>query len=129
MTTFAFKRADRLNDVLRESLSSLLYNEVKDPRVQGVTLTRVEVTEDLANAKVFFRCLQTAPVTQARQEELHRGLEHANGFLRAKLRKSLYLKKVPQLHFVFDESLEDRARIDSLLHQVADQLKNSEENV
>ena len=107
------RRVQRLNQLLREELASLLRTESKDPRVQEVTITDVETTSDLARAEVFVRTLGgRMPV-----DEAIAGLESAEGFLRRELGRRLRLHRIPELVFTADTTLEHATRIESLLDE------------
>jgi ribosome-binding factor A len=106
-----FPRARRVGEQIRQELADILWREMKDPRVTGVTITAVEVNPDLEHAKVYFSLLtgEAKQVTQA--------LQKAAGFLRTELSRRLRLRCVPQLHFQFDESLERGNRISHLIDE------------
>jgi len=89
----------------------LIRTDVKDPRVGMVTLTGVEISSDYHHAKVFFTTLGGAD-TVAKAED---GLRHASGFLRSQLAKGLKLRIVPELHFIYDESVERGIRLSKLI--------------
>ena len=92
-----FTRSDRVAEQIQRELADLLQFEVKDPRVQHVTLTEVEVTGDLSHAKIYY----SAPQQSADAfNDLQSGLTKSAGFLRSQLAKRLMLRTVPQLHFV-----------------------------
>lgn len=115
------RRLDRLNDLLREEISALL-RHVKDPRLVGlVTITKVEISEDLAHARVFFSVLGT----EEERESTRQALASAGGFLRRELAHRLTLRRVPELHFVVDTSMEKAGRVLDLLHQLATERKSS----
>lgn len=107
------RRLERVNQLLREELARLVRTELKDPRVKGVTITRVETTTDLMHAKVFVRTL-TGDVSI---QEAIAGLESAEGFVRARLGRELRLRRIPDFRFVADHALEHVQRIESLLEQ------------
>ena len=106
-----FKRKARINSLLREVLSELIQNEVKDPRVRRVNITDVEVTGDLRDARVYF-------VHQGDPQELvavKEGLRRATGFLRREVGQRIKLRTTPSLEFRVDSSLEYGARIEKAL--------------
>lgn len=107
------RRIERVNQLLREELARLVLEELKDPRVAGVTFTRVETSSDLSHARISVRTLPgDVPV-----EEAIEGLERASGFIRRRLGRELRFRKAPELHFVSDTSLEHARRIDELLDE------------
>ncbi len=109
-----YKRADRVGDLIHRELSRLLLREVKDPRLGAVTITAVEVTADLRQARVLF----TSTGGAGTLEEL-RGLQSAAGFLRGQIGRALRLRYAPELSFEADESLERGLHIAELLKQIA----------
>lgn len=110
-----FSRSDRVGEQIRRELADLLMFEVKDPRVSMVTITEVEVTGDLAHAKIFY----SAPVQENPEglAELQKGLEKSSGFLRSQLGKRLTVRTVPQLHFVYDTSIDHGMKISRLIEE------------
>jgi ribosome-binding factor A len=110
------KRLDRVNQLIKEEISTLLQRELKDPRLGFVTVTEVETSKDLRSAKVFVSVLGderqwTASLT---------ALASARGFVRNWLRQHLDLRVTPDLDFRADRSMEHAAKIQSLLKQVQD---------
>ena len=107
----SFSRKDRVSEQVRRELAELIRTELKDPRVGMVSITDVEVTPDYAHAKVWFSTLggseQLAPVLE--------GLQQSAGFLRRELGKRIRIHTTPQLHFVFDPSLERGADLSRLI--------------
>ncbi|RPJ48724.1 MAG: 30S ribosome-binding factor RbfA [Betaproteobacteria bacterium] len=108
-----FPRGRRIADQIQRELSDIIRLEIKDPRVDLVTITDVEVTQDNAHAKVFFTVLGE-PV---QQEAASKALEHAAGFLRSTLAKRIKLRTVPQLHFHYDISVERGMRLSRLIDE------------
>jgi ribosome-binding factor A len=108
-----FSRKDRVSEQIRRELAELLRTELKDPRVGMISLTDVEVTADYAHAKVFFSTLAGSENLPAVME----GLQKASGFLRRELGKRISIHMTPQLHFVFDQSLERGADLSKLIQQ------------
>ena len=109
-----YQRADRVGDLLVELISDLLRKEIRDPRINAVTVTGVKVSKDLRHARVYFSLL-------GRQEDrktVSAGLKSATGFIRSKVAKQLNLRFVPTLEFFYDESEDEAQRIDELLNQV-----------
>ena len=106
-----YARTDRIAEQIQRDLAELLRLEIRDPRVRMITLTGVEVTRDYAHAKVFYTTLNGA------SEEMQQGLEHASGFLRKQLTHLIKLRITPQLHFVYDASVERGAHLSQLIEQ------------
>lgn len=105
---------ERLAQIIQKEVSLILQNEVKDPRITWVTITDVELTNDLSFAKLFINFLPN----EFSNEEIMESLEKAKGFIRSKLSKQLTIRKVPQLIFEYDDSLDKGNRIDELLRNV-----------
>jgi len=107
-------RPDRVADQIRSELATLLAREVHDPGIGFVTLTRVQVSPDLQVARVQFTALGD---DKARSNSA-RALERAAPFLRRQIGSRLRLKRVPELKFVYDESIAGQDRIERLLNEV-----------
>lgn len=106
-----FARTDRVAEQIQRELAELIRLEVKDPRVRMVTLTAVEVTADYSHAKVYYTTLDGA------NSKVQQGLERASGFLRSQLAHAMKLRVIPQLHFVYDISVERGAHLSQLIDQ------------
>jgi len=107
-------RPDRVADQVRAEIAQLLAREVHDPGVGFVTVTRVQVTPDLQQARVFFTTLGD---DKARRSSA-RALERAAPFLRRQIGARLRLRRVPALIFVYDESIAGQDRIERLLNEL-----------
>jgi ribosome-binding factor A len=105
------QRLRRVADQIQRELSEILRSELKDPRVGMITLTGVEVSPDFAHAKVFFTSLAEV----AQRDEVRSGLKRASGFLRTMLGARLKIHNTPELHFVYDESVESGIRLTHLI--------------
>jgi ribosome-binding factor A len=108
-------RPSRVGDQLRAELSDLISRQVHDPGIGFLTLTDVKVTPDLQIARVYYTTLGDA---KARKES-GRALERATPFLRRQLGARLRLKRIPQLEFFFDETIERGDRIEQILHELS----------
>ena len=113
-----FARSQRVAEQIQRELADLLQFHVKDPRVSMVTITEVEVTGDLAHAKIYFSAAENPP-------ELMQGLEKAAGFLRSALSARMLLRTVPQLHFVYDASIERGMHLSRLIDDAVAQDKTN----
>ncbi|WP_301100925.1 30S ribosome-binding factor RbfA [Propionivibrio sp.] len=109
----SFSRKDRVAEQIRRELAELIRAELKDPRVGMISITEVEVTADYAHAKVFFSTLAGSEHVP----EVMAGLQKASGFLRRELGKHISIHMTPQLHFVFDQSLERGADLSKLIQE------------
>ena len=111
------RRADRVAEAIREEVATFLNEGAKDPRLVGlVTITAVDVTRDLRNARLFISVMGSESERAATLE----ALESMKGHLRTRLSKSLRLRVAPEISFKVDESVARAARIESLLAQVRD---------
>jgi len=102
--------------MFRRELSRLLLTEIKDPRVAGITVSEVRVTNDLSYADVFVRVDSPARVAEAIE-----GLERSAGFVRRELGRALSLRKIPEFRFEVDQTLEHASRIEELLRRVREE--------
>jgi ribosome-binding factor A len=107
-----FQRSERVAEQVRRDLAELIRTELKDPRVGMISLTDVELTPDYAHAKVFFTTLNSEHL-----DEIQRGLKRASGFLRRELGRRIHIHTLPELHFVYDSSLERGSSLSQLIDQ------------
>ncbi|WIM06451.1 MAG: 30S ribosome-binding factor RbfA [Candidatus Nitricoxidivorans perseverans] len=111
-----FSRASRVVEQIHRDLSALL-REVKDPRVAHllplVTITGVEISPDYTHAKVFY----TSLAGHEKDDEVARGLAHAAGFLRRELGRRVRIHHTPELHFVYDASIERGTYLSNLIDE------------
>lgn len=110
MTSF---RKSRVAELLRQAISDIVVLRIKDPRVQGITITEVRMSADLKSATVYFSSL-----ADGKAESHQKGLENAGGFIRRQLRRELDLKYIPELSFFYDTSFDNFSRINKLLKEV-----------
>jgi ribosome-binding factor A len=108
------RRPERVAEMVLRELSSMLLRDLKDPRLRGITLTAVRMTDDLRHARVFFSHLEGQP----RAAAAIAGFKSAGGFIRRQVGRALGLRYTPELEFVFDPGPEHAARIDVLLRDV-----------
>jgi ribosome-binding factor A len=104
-------RPQRIAELLKRELAMLIPQTVRDPHVGRVTLTYADVAPDMSHAKIYFTLLGDT----SKVKETQRALNHAAGFLRHELRGRVILRSIPQLRFVYDESIERGARLTSLI--------------
>ena len=107
-------RIERLAHEFQQEIAMVIHQELKDPRLGFVTITRVELSKDLRYAKVFFSCLGTD------DERAHsqRALEHSARFLHGLLKRRFRLKNIPELAFKYDASIEESIRMSKVLDQL-----------
>jgi ribosome-binding factor A len=109
-------RQEKLNSLIRQELSELLRLEVKNPRLATglISITEVEIAQDLKYAKVFISSLGGLE----EKDSVLASLRSAGGFLRGELARNLRMRVVPELDFQWDESIEHGAHILELLDKV-----------
>lgn len=107
-------RTERVGDAIRDVLSRVVREEMRDPRLGFVTLTGVSVSADLKHAKVFV-AVHGDPAEKAASIE---ALEHAGPFLRRALARDGRLRHTPELHFSIDEAFEKGFRVEALLREI-----------
>ena len=97
-----FKRSDRIADLIKVEISQVLSKEVKDPRVQGITVLNVTLTPDMKKADILIS--QSNSFNAIDSEEVKIGLDKAKGFIRKKLSHNLNLRRTPEIFFKIEES-------------------------
>jgi ribosome-binding factor A len=112
------RRTERIAEQLKSEIARVLLEDVTDPRVGMVTLTRVDCAPDLSNAIVYWSSIEAGD--DAAIDDIEDGLESAAAFMRGRLARVLPLRRTPRLEFRHDPSLEQGARILSLLREIAD---------
>ena len=110
----ARRRAQRAGRLIQEEISKIIQRELKDPRIGLVTVTGVDVTDDLRYAKVFITVFK-----KKKKEKTLEGLEHAKGFIRRELGQRIKMRFTPEIEFGFDESVEHGAHIEEILRKIA----------
>lgn len=112
------RRSARVNHILRQELSNLLFRQVKDPRLSAfVSLTEVRVSQDLRHARVFVSIMGSDEEKVA----VLAGLRSAANYLRHELRELIDLRYIPALTFILDESIERGARILTTLNKLSEE--------
>ena len=107
-------RPERVADQIRSELGDLLARDVHDPGLGFVTITRVQLTRDLQQARVFYTVLGDDKGRRQSDRTLHRALP----FLRRQIGARLRLKRVPELQFIYDESIAGQDRIEQILNEI-----------
>ena len=110
-------RVRRVAEQIRGELSQILREEVRDPRIQLVTVTRVKLAKDLGAATIFYSPLGE-DLTEARREELHDAMEAVTGFARRILSQRMKLRHTPQLRFILDESIAEGSETLALIRSL-----------
>jgi ribosome-binding factor A len=109
-------RIARLRELMKKVVSEILQREMKDPRIGFVSVTDVELSADLRHAKVFVSIFGDAAAKTRTME----GLTSAQGFVRTELAHRIRLRRIPEVLFRIDESIERGARVNRILRQVSD---------
>jgi ribosome-binding factor A len=108
-------RIERVSSLMRHEISELLQRQVKDPRLsQFVAVTEVSTSPDLRYAKVFVSCMGS----EEEKEEMLKGLEAAANFMRNQLAKRLRLRRIPELSFHWDDSIERGTHLLQLIDEL-----------
>ncbi|MGB4985325.1 MAG: 30S ribosome-binding factor RbfA [Erysipelotrichaceae bacterium] len=115
-------KQDRIANLIKKNLSEIIQFNLKDPKIGFVTITDVVVTSDLSIAKIYVTFLGK----KERNEAGFKVLDKSKGFLRSELSKTLSIRKVPQLIFLYDETMERSNRIEKLLYEVSKENKNTD---
>ncbi len=118
------KRAARVADVIKNELSLLLVQRAQDPHLRDITISRVELSDDLRHAKIYY----TLFPAQAQASKVNRSLVKATGFMRSHLAKTLNLRFTPELRFWYDEEFEEVEKIERLLDEISQERDTREEN-
>jgi ribosome-binding factor A len=108
------ERMRRVNEAIKESLAEAL-GELKDPRIGFVTVTGVDTSPDLRQARVYVSVLGN----ERKREQTLEGLESAHGVLQSKLASELRMKRTPQLTFEYDRSVAEGVRMSQLIDELA----------
>ena len=106
-------KIERLNHTYQEAISTILMKEVKDQDIKFVTVTGVEVTNDLSFAKIYYTVLD-----ESKKESTKKALEKASSFIRTKLAETVEVRHTPELRFIYDQSIAYGERIDKLIAEI-----------
>lgn len=117
-----FSRTDRIGQQIQRELAVLVRDELNDPRLGMVTIQAVKVVRDLSHAKVYFTVLG-----EADHKESAKLLKVASGFLRKMLGQQMKLRTIPQLNFVYDDSIEYGAHLSTLIEKAVKSDSSAEE--
>lgn len=109
-----YKRSVRVGDLMREEIADILMHKIKDPRIGFVTVTGVEVSDDLRHAKTFVSIYK-----EEGRETTLKAIESAKGFIRRELGKRMRLRFLPELIFRLDKSIEYGNKIDRILKEIS----------
>ena len=112
-------KTERIGSLFTKEIGYILQNETKNKDFKFVTITGCDVTNDLSYAKVYFTCLN-----DNKREEVTKALNNASGFIRNKLCDRVEIRKMPEITFVYDESIEYGNKIEKIIEEI----HNKEDN-
>lgn len=118
------KRATRVADVIRNELSTLLLQRVRDPKLRDISISRVELSDDLRYAKIYYTSLQGNRVAG----QVQKSLTKAKGFMRSHLAKTINMRFTPELQFCYDDNVEKVEEMEQLLADIARKRDEREQN-
>lgn len=110
-------RVQRVAEQIRAELSEILRDEVRDPRLRLITITRIKLAVDLGAATIFYSPLGEDPDAE-RQLELAEAMASVSGFLRRQLSRRMKLRHTPELRFVLDDSIAEGSHMLSLIRSL-----------
>jgi len=116
------KRSTRVAEVIQMELSLFFLQKVRDQKLSDVTISRVEVTDDLKNARIFY----TVTGEEKTRKQASNALKNATGFVRSHLAKILNLRYTPALKFIYDAKAEKVKEIESLLDEISSERSRGE---
>ena len=111
-------RIDKINQMIKREVGEIIFKEIKDPRLEFVTITEVVVTKDLQHAKIYYSVLGNKDQAQKTQE----GLSSARGFIRKLIGQRVRMRYTPEVEFIFDPTIEYSARIEAALEEIHHEL-------
>jgi ribosome-binding factor A len=116
----SYKRSERVAEELKREVSDIILRRIKDPSIGFVTLTFVQLTDDLKLAKIYFTVLGD----KVKISETKKALNRAVGFIRSELRGRLDLKFIPEIKFYYDDTIEKATKIEELLNKIKSEKEN-----
>ena len=96
-----FKRSQRVGDLIKKEVASIFLFDLRDPRLKNLTISRVDLSDDLSNATIFY----LTDLNTKKPQDIQKGLEKSKGFIKSRLGKNLKLRKIPRI--LFAEELDD----------------------
>ena len=106
-------KVERISEALIEEISYILANEVKNSDINFVTITDVKVSNDLSYAKVYYTVLD-----DSKKETTAKALKEASGFIRHELRERVEIRQIPELTFVYDDSINEAKKIENIIEKL-----------
>lgn len=114
------RRAKRVGELIKEEISSLILQDLRNPKIGLVTITEVSLTDDLSYARVFISVYGE----DEKNSQSLKGLRKASGFIRRELSKRIRLRHFPELRFLWDSSIEQGVKITKLLEKIEHERKS-----
>lgn len=108
-------KMDRLNTAFVEKISEIIHEEIKNKDISMVTITDARVTNDLSFAKIYFTSMNED------KDKVTKALNNASSFIRTILCDKIQIRKMPEIHFVYDESIEYGKKIDQIIERINDE--------
>lgn len=105
-------KIERLNNSFMEKISEIIHNDVKDDDIKFVTITEVRITNDLSFAKIYFTTMDDD------REKVRLALNKASSFIRGELCNKVQIRKMPELNFVYDESIDYGKKIENIIKRI-----------
>lgn len=121
MRKYSNNRSGRIADQIHKDIVAILRNKVKDPRVSWITINDVEVDQEYSNAKVYWSILDETKI-----DATIKALESAKGFIRTELSKGFKTYTIPQIKFIYDESISRGARLLNVINQVSQEFDTND---
>lgn len=118
----SLRRIERANELLREIIGDFLIHRLRDPRLQFVTITEVQLSPDFQHGKVFFTVLGS----EQREQEALQALESAEPLIREEINRNVHWRFIPKLTFVVDKRIEKAMSVLALLDEIAKSQQGSE---
>ncbi len=115
-------KIERIASAITKELSYIFANEVKDEHIKNIVITDCKVTNDLSFAKVYFRLLDDSKKT-----ETLKSLEHASGYIRKELAERIDIRHIPELTFVYDDSIDYGIKIENILEEIHKEEREDED--
>jgi ribosome-binding factor A len=116
------KRSERIADLIHREVSEMLQKSIKDPRIGFVTITRVQVSDDCRQSRIYYSVMGTPE----EQEASLKGLQSARGFIRKELGHRLQLRYAPDVLFQFDPSIEYSIRLEEIFQKLHEDEESAE---
>lgn len=106
-------KLERLGHIFTEEISKIIHTELRDESFGFITITYTKISSDLSYAKVYFTLLDTS-----RKDEIGKALNKASGFIRSKLCENVEIRKMPEINFVYDESIDYGDKIENIIDKL-----------